>query len=218
MFPEPLNLRRRNIAGRSAAWRGSFGGEPRQLFRPSLRRTSEAPPPRPRPISLVASLAILALIAAWLATVARWHNCSISADQSAGVTIYRAVADDSRMERVLRAFTLAVFVTAGLLGALEARPPRLPRGVAFVFAIMLMHCAIWCVLSYQPSDDWSALLSVTSPFVFTMCLGVFAGFDRSLWRPLRTVALGIAYGSVALGAYYTIQLTSRVVQSFNGSS
>jgi hypothetical protein len=79
---------------------------------------------------------------------------------------------------------------------------------------MILYCAFWCLVSYQPSEYWPGLIQTTSPLIFTMCLGVYAGFDPTLWPKLRPLALAIAYGSAALGAYYTVRLT--VADVFSG--
>ncbi len=204
---------------------GNGGNSPLQKFqlkkfsfnfpRPIRRPFAGASAPDPS-LSLVAGLAILALIAAWLAMVARWHQYSISVDLSSEATLYHVVADDSRFERILRGFALMLFLTAGFLGAVKSRRSRLPGLVAVLLATMIMYCAFWCLVSYKPSDEWTLLIGNTSPLIFAMCLGVFAGFDPTLWRPLRSVALAIAWSSVALGAYYTVSLTMK--GTFAGSN
>ncbi|MGD0615978.1 MAG: hypothetical protein ABSA69_11110 [Verrucomicrobiota bacterium] len=161
-------------------------------------------------------MAILALVAAWLATVVRWHSGSISVDQGHGMTLYSFMAEDSRTDRILRLFALSLFVLAGLLGALASRRPRLPGLVVFLLATMILYCAFWCLVSYEPSEYWPGLIQTTSPLIFTMCLGVYAGFDPTLWPKLRPLALAIAYGSVVLGAYYTVRLTIK--GTFEGSN
>ncbi len=205
-----------NAASRDIPLRGLLRRRSGFHFPPRVGRAfgrSAAPDPS---ISLVASLAILALVVAWLATVARWHSGSISVDQSHATTIYSFVADDSRAYRILRLVAFLVFPLAGVLGALERRRPRLPGLAFFLLVTMILYCAFWCLVSYEPSEYWPGLIQTTSPLIFIMCLGVYAGFDPTLWPKLRPLALAIAYGSVALGAYYTVRLTIK--GTFEGSN
>jgi hypothetical protein len=161
-------------------------------------------------------LVLVAIIVSWFATLAKWHSTSVSVDMSQGVPVYRVEADDSRGQRVLEGFSLFCFVLAGVMSAVNSRRLQIPRLVAFLLATMLMDCVYWCLVTYAPSEYWPLLIGSTSPFLFVICLGVFAGFDPTLWHKLRPVAIAIAFGSMILGIYYTINYTVKGI--FEGSN
>jgi hypothetical protein len=185
-------------------------------FGPRVQRAFGHSAASRRAISLVASLAILAIVLSWLSVALRWSSVSIVGDLRGGEFFYRLVSDDSRAERILRLFALALFVPAGVFSALQPGRPRLPRLAVFLFAAMLLDCLFWCLVGYKPSEYWPELIGATSPFIFMMCLGVFAGFDPSLWPKLRPIVLAIAYGSAVLGVYYTARWTTS--GNFEGST
>src|SRR5579883_1699887 len=160
-------------------------------------------------LSLVAKLAIFALVMAWISSIARWHSLGLASDQMHGTTYYRVVPEDSRIDRMARALSQASFILAGLLSAVDGRRPRIPGLAVFLLVSMLLDCAYWVVTSYKLDEIWSGIIEPTSPAILSMCIGVFAGMDASIWRKLRFLLLAIAYASAAVGIYYTATLTIR---------
>jgi O-antigen ligase len=159
-----------------------------------------------RPLSPAAILAILALVLNWLAQALEWSGATPGA---ASNTIEPT---GSNFPSWLSYFALAIFVCAGVLGALRFWR-RLPRLIPFFLAAMLAYGTFWVIVGFEPAEYKNAFGTI-GPLVFVMCLGVYAGLDSSLWRALRPILLALAYASVALAAYYTVRL--QVAVSFEG--
>jgi hypothetical protein len=162
-----------------------------------------------RATSPVANLTIAALILTWLALVVRWFGSYLYLDRSHGDASYQILPDDSRLDRILRLFALAAFVMAGLMVIWQRHRPRLPGVATLLLTTMLLYCAFWFLVGYEPAEilsDWGSLLQPGSPIIYLLCLGVFAGFDAALWPRIRALSLVFAYGSIILCTYYTIKL------------
>ena len=166
-------------------------------------------------LSVGGMLAISSIVLAWVSIGFKWLNTSVvSAGQKSD--LFSLTLDEPRSARLMRLLAFALFIGAGVFGALLRRRARLPRMVSIPLVILIGASVWWTLFGYEPSQYVDALLGTWNPMGFTMCFGVFAGLDRSLWRWLRPVALWLAYGSVALGWYYAVRFSS--IESFAGAN
>lgn len=205
---DPEHAANRDIALRGLP-RGNFGCH----LPPRVRQAiggSTAPEPG---ISLVASLVIMALVLDWLAQVLEWSARSLIEFQNNGVTLYTMSRTGSSFASWLSYLALAIFVGAGVLNATQLRRPRLPVLVPFFLCTMLAYGTFWVIVGFDPSE-YRYAFAMRGPLLFVMCLGVYSGLDLTLWRRLRPIVLALAFFSVALSAYYTIQLS--VLGKFEG--
>jgi hypothetical protein len=167
-----------------------------------------------RALSPVAILAILALVLDWIAQALEWSGSTVVDVGNNQAMTYGMELSGSNFPSWLSYFALAIFVWAGVLGALRFRR-RLPRLIPFFLGAMLAYGTFWVIIGLDPAEYRNALGSV-GPLLFVMCLGVYAGLDRTLWRTLRPIVLALAYVSIALAAYYTIRLS--VNGTFQGAT
>jgi hypothetical protein len=141
---------------------------------------------------------MLALVLDWLGQTWEWIGAA------PGATANTIEPNGSSLPTWLRYFALALFVGAGLFGAVKLRR-RMPRFVPFFLGIMLAYGTMWVIIGLEPSEYKNAL-GTSGPLLFVMCLGVYAGLDFALWRRVRPILLVLAYASVGLAAYYTVTL------------
>jgi hypothetical protein len=158
-----------------------------------------------RALTPVAILAILALVLDWIAQALEWSGSTAVEVGNNRVFSYRMEPGGSNFASWLSYFALAIFVWAGVLGALRWWR-RLPRLVPFFLGAMLAYGTFWVIIGFEPAEYRYALGTV-GPLLFVMCLGVYAGLDLTLWHTLRPTVLALAYASVAFAAYYTVRLS-----------
>lgn len=202
-----------SAAGQNLGWRQLLRGRGLLPLVLRIQRASGPFSSRNHRLSVVASLAILALVLDWLAEVLEWSTRRLVEFQDNGVTFYRLSPGDSSFPAWLSHLALAIFVSAGVLSALQSRRPRLPRLIPFFLGTMLAYGAFWVIVGFEPAE-YRYAFGTAGPLLFVMCLGVYAGLDLTLWHRLRPIVLALAYCSVTLGAYYTVRLS--VMGTFKG--
>jgi hypothetical protein len=194
----PQNTARRSTSfrERSPSWQEPFREH---------RATSPVSAPTTQ-VTSVALIVILAVVLDWFSTLLNWLGAELTLSGEKG--LFQMNYEEPTLARAMRLLALLLFVGAGLLSALQPRRARLPRLAAFLLYPMLACCTLWTLIGYEPSDYIEHLLSTWHPLVFVMCLGIFAGLDRSLWKLAHPLSLGLAYGSMALGCYYTARYST----------
>jgi hypothetical protein len=150
-------------------------------------------------------LATLALVLDWLAQVWEWSLVGVVENRTHGVITYSTPIGSS-LPTYLSYLALAIFISAGVLSVLQSRRRRFAILIPFSLYLILACGTFWLLVGYDPSE-YRFALGPGGPLTFVMCVGVYAGFDRTLWPALRPVALVIAYAATALGLYYALRLS-----------
>ncbi|OGU05259.1 MAG: hypothetical protein A2075_01045 [Geobacteraceae bacterium GWC2_58_44] len=107
---------------------------------------------------------------------------------------------------ILHAMGIASMLSAGALAALKGGGKKLGSGTLLAFWVLVITAVTWALIAYKLEDylSWAAL-GATGPFVWLSCVVLFAGMERSLWKPLEQVIRVLAYLTAVLALVSIVQ-------------
>lgn len=103
------------------------------------------------------------------------------------------------------------FIVAGMWACFLEKFRTLAPGRVIMLGLLMVSAFIWQIISYPNAEQWLySLLLNTGPFIWAMCLGVFAGGEPKIWIAVRRCAWIIACGSLVLALRYYLTLKHTV--------
>ena len=162
-------------------------------------------------------LIVGALILGWLAMALEVFLGTIRVDPGSREN-YIFVSGDVKPVLILRVLSAQAFLLAGLIAMARGEYRRLSvplRAACWVAALLF---GIWLSVGYDAPSLRHLLVGATSPLIWLMPLGLFAGMRRELWPDLYPVIRLLAYASTALGLLTFFTIDIQHYARFNGIS
>lgn len=156
--------------------------------------------------TLLAILVMLAITFSWFGQVMDWYGSRLVEIPVRGGIHYTIPKSNSRFATGLGYLGLGTFIMAGCFAAMRTRHSKVSRAVPIFLTVAISYAGMWVVMGFAPSEYIYAF-GFFGPLYFMMCLGVYAGFDESLWRYLRPLVIFLSYYAIFLSVYYTTRLS-----------
>ena len=153
-------------------------------------------------------LVAAALILGWMAVALDVLLGTTTIEYTDSGAQYTFISGDVMPVSILRVLSVLAFLLAGLIAMARGEYHRLSaplRAACWVAALLFV---IWLSVGYEVPSLRHVLLGATSPLIWLMPLGLFAGMRRELWPNLYPVIRLLAYASTALGllTFFTIDI------------
>ncbi|MEO8132194.1 MAG: hypothetical protein ABI822_34175 [Bryobacteraceae bacterium] len=121
---------------------------------------------------------------------------------------YTFISGDVKAVSILRTLSVLAFLLAGLIAMAQGEYRRLSAPLRAACCGCVLLFGIWLIAGYEVPSLRHVLLGPTSPLIWLMPLGLFAGMRRELWPNLYPVIRLLAYASALLGllSFFTIDI------------
>ena len=146
--------------------------------------------------ALITVLVPLALVCAWIASVASVETATVAVDADGHRTLIEA---KSAIYYAAHAVDISAVMDAGILAVICGRSRRLGIGARIGLYVIFAASIMWTIAAYQWTEVFSTqIFGGTGPFVWMTLLAVTASADYRVWTYLDRTIRWLAYASTAL--------------------
>lgn len=152
---------------------------------------------------LITLLVPLALVCAWISSVAGVESSIVAVDANGHRSLIEA---KSALYYAAHGLDVFAIMGAGVLAVICGRLRRLGLGARIGLYVLFTAAVIWTLASYKWEEIFSTeIFGGTGPFVWLSLLAVVAGADRRIWAYIDRTVRFLAYVTTALSVRALLQ-------------